>query len=138
MDRGAPALRCRAPGGWPLAVRVRRRELCARSDGPERARASACGRVSPAAADRRRSMVEPPYRRARRRDVEWAPPVGAVSTMMGGRRAVRRQPPRCASFVCAAAFLLQPPAFRSGIEVVEIDVSATRGGATIAGLTAED
>jgi len=58
--------------------------------------------------------------------------------MIGRRRAVRRQPHRCASFVCAAAFLLQPPAFRSGIEVVEIDVSATRGGAPIARLTAED
>jgi VWFA-related protein len=49
--------------------------------------------------------------------------------------------------VIRAAFVLvvavgveaaQPPAFRSGIEVVELDVSATRGGQPVQGLTAAD
>ncbi len=47
---------------------------------------------------------------------------------------------RAAALIVAAAAVqaAQAPAFRSGIEVVELDVSATRGGQPVQGLTAAD
>jgi VWFA-related protein len=40
--------------------------------------------------------------------------------------------------VAGLAPVAQPPVFRTGIEIVELDVSATRGGVPIGGLQAED
>jgi len=45
---------------------------------------------------------------------------------------------RLAAIVSAAVLVAQPPAFRSGIEVVRLDVSVTRGGMPVRGLTAQD
>ena len=45
---------------------------------------------------------------------------------------------RLAGILSAAVLVAQPPAFRSGIEVVRIDVSVTRGGMPVRGLTAHD
>jgi uncharacterized protein YegL len=45
---------------------------------------------------------------------------------------------RRASILVAATFALQPPTFHSGVEVVTVDVSVTRGDAPVAGLTADD
>jgi VWFA-related protein len=45
---------------------------------------------------------------------------------------------RQASIVTAALLILQPPAFHTGVEVVTVDVSVTRGDAPVAGLTADD
>jgi hypothetical protein len=45
---------------------------------------------------------------------------------------------RLAGIVSAAVLVAQPPAFRSGIEVVRLDVSVTRGGIPVRGLTAQD
>ncbi len=45
---------------------------------------------------------------------------------------------RPASVLVAATLALQPPAFHTGVEVVTVDVSATRGDAPVAGLSADD
>lgn len=43
-----------------------------------------------------------------------------------------------ASLLLAATLALQPPTFQTGVEVVAVDVSVTRGDAPITGLTADD
>jgi len=45
---------------------------------------------------------------------------------------------RHAVILAAAAVALQPPPFRTGVEVVTIDVSVTRADAPVSGLTADD
>jgi VWFA-related protein len=45
---------------------------------------------------------------------------------------------RPASILVAAPLALQPPAFHTGVEVVTVDVSVTRGDAPVTGLSADD
>lgn len=45
---------------------------------------------------------------------------------------------RHAAILAAAALALQPPAFRTGVEVVTVDVSVTRADVPVSGLTADD
>ena len=45
---------------------------------------------------------------------------------------------RHAAILAAAALALQPPTFRTGVEVVNVDVSVTRADAPVSGLTADD
>ena len=45
---------------------------------------------------------------------------------------------RQASVLVAAALALQPPTFHTGVELVTVDVSVTRGDAPVAGLAADD
>jgi VWFA-related protein len=45
---------------------------------------------------------------------------------------------RHAAILAAAALALQPPTFRTRVEVVTVDVSVTRADAPVSGLTADD
>src|SRR5204862_582146 len=114
--------------GERVSERLRRaqpRRGCAR---PRRPRAGSCGGRRAAHQARRRSLVGLPHRIRPPRPSES--PRGGTTV----NRAVLALASACAAAAAAAAQNPQTT-FRTGVEIVEIDVSVTRDGEPVAGMT---
>src|SRR5262249_53373931 len=132
LRRGAPRLRI-SDRAHPLgSVRAHRAQLRRADDRPGCAGARAdlwFGKRADRPQYARGSVVSVSERLAQHRDAGGAPPSGdAVRWALA--------PPAIALTTVAAA--QQPPTFRSGVDLVRLDVSVMRGGQPVRGLTPKD